>query len=44
MNPKDMVEYMDAVIKLLDPQEQKKREDERKRENEHRVKEGLSCI
>ncbi len=44
MTPQQQLDYMDAVIKLLDPQEQKKREDERAKENNHRKDEGLAAI
>ena len=45
MNPIEALSYMDKVLaKLENPQEQKKREDERAKENAHRKDEGLDSI
>ena len=49
MNIQDQMKLMDSVFKTLDETdylfaEQKKREDERAKENQHRKDEGLSCI
>ena len=42
MNPQQRLAYMNKVLaKLENPQEQKKREDERAKENAHRREEGL---